>query len=180
MRRLIATLTAPDGGVVSGVAFSPDGRTLAFARRWRSRLPVPHERPIWAASVRLTISYEAARQAFAVPVPGSCRYLMVWPGCRGGAGACRSGPMAVSLPDHARGARGHRGAQRSRSDAVGALGPRVPRAGTIGRCGAWGSRGRFGQAAGGAGRGGVPGAAWRRWARPHRHSHMRGSGSQVL
>ncbi len=30
MRRLSATLTAPDGGVVSGVAFSPDGRTLAF------------------------------------------------------------------------------------------------------------------------------------------------------
>jgi Tol biopolymer transport system component len=28
--RLIATLTAPDGAAVSGVAFSPDGRSLAF------------------------------------------------------------------------------------------------------------------------------------------------------
>jgi WD40 repeat protein len=28
--RLIATLTAPDGGAVSGIAFSPDSRTLAF------------------------------------------------------------------------------------------------------------------------------------------------------
>ena len=28
--RLIATLTAPDGGAVTGVAFSPDGRMLAF------------------------------------------------------------------------------------------------------------------------------------------------------
>jgi Tol biopolymer transport system component len=28
--RLVATLTAPDGGAVSGGAFSPDGRSLAF------------------------------------------------------------------------------------------------------------------------------------------------------
>jgi hypothetical protein len=28
--RLIVTLTAPDGGAVTGVAFSPDSRMLAF------------------------------------------------------------------------------------------------------------------------------------------------------
>ena len=34
------------------------------------------------ASTRQKISYEAVRQAFAVPVPGSCCYLMVWTGLR--------------------------------------------------------------------------------------------------
>ena len=122
------------------------------------------------------ISFEAARQALAVPVPGLSGYLMVRHGLRGWCGGVPGWPHGLDRCQITRAAPGVTGARSARAATPQA--PLTPECGPPGHSGSQGmgfplpARG-----AGGAGRGGVPrrgGGCCR-----HCHSHIRGSGPQV-
>ncbi len=122
------------------------------------------------------ISFEAARQALAVPVPGLSGYLMVRHGLCGWCGGVPGWPHGLDRCQITRAAPGVTGARSARAATPQA--PLTPECGPPGHSGSQGVGFPLpARRAGGAGRGGVPrrgGGCCR-----HCHSHIRGSGPQV-
>jgi hypothetical protein len=122
-------------------------------------IPADYAFTMIASLTLLTISYEAARQPFAVPVPGLSGYLVIRCCLCAGAGACPADPVAL-IAARSRGA--VPGVTGSRSNAAGALEAGCRPAEMIGRPG-HGVPGLPVPGAGGGGRGRRAGAAWRGW-----------------